>query len=296
MTIKTLFSHLLPVHFCVLSLFLLAQMPDWKVITDQDGNTYSIDRNRKIYTEVKSHPDYKPVSINSIHYYINLADQMIKSHHPVKGVRLYHSILAMPHKNNEVFKIRAKAARSINQLRKSHGPRYNRYYETAQPFIFKYKNKITVLMPSMRYLLKLNSPFAVIRKKNRTKIDYRYCGILLGLTPDKKNKSYEMLMAIDTEIFPSFIKSVKSYKNNWRSNIMSDTFTREKDTFNLPSAKNRLYYKISHSRGSKGFSGYELIAVNKNRAYVVRIITAAEKFKDNKKLMLQTMKNFVIVK
>jgi hypothetical protein len=276
--------------------FSMAQMPDWTLIVDKDSNRFYIDRNGKIWTSGNPEFDYKPVSIDGLDYYLNHGIELIKNHNKSEGLILLKSIMALPVKNDIVYKAQIAASKQINSLIKVEGTRYKVLNEKASLLLFKVDNFINLMNDNMLYSIKAPVVIKIISTRTRQQLKYKYSGILLGYrfkketSEDKTGYSgFDLLIAIDSERFPLNISSIKNYADDWRKRLGNDTLERSTITKNNTQIINS--YKDMYS---PYYSGFEVFSIKNNYGYYLKAITSQELFRKYKTEITDVVNSFKI--
>ncbi len=283
---------------------LTAQMPDWTLLEDKDGNRYYIDKNGKFWTSGAPDFDYKPVSIEGLDYYINQGIELIKSHYKTEGLTLLKSILALPSKNDIIYQAQIKASGEIRNLLKTEGSRFKKLNENASLLIYRENNVITLINDNMFYSIQIPPSLKIISKRIRVKNNYNYYGVLLGIrfqtTEEKKSgktesaktgsyTSYDLLLAIDSESFPSVIRNAQIVEEHWRKRLGSDTLKRNVITKKIE----KIVYSYRDTY-SPYYSGIEGFYKKDNLGYYVKTITSVEIFRNYKDKILEIINTFKI--
>ena len=291
-----LFLLAVPALFYILIIYSHAQMPDWTLIIDKDNNRFYLDGNGKIWTSGIPEFDYKPVSVEGLDYYLNQGIELIKSHKKSEGLTLLKSIIALPVKNDVTYKAQIAASKEINHLIKIEGRRYKYINENASLLLFKVDNSVILKNDDMLYSIRTPEFIKIISTRTRQKLTYKYHGMLLGLkfreeagSTKKEYSAYDLLIAIDSEKFPTGISDVKHYANEWRKKLGSDTLNREL----VIQDKSRIVntYKYSHA---PNYSGFECFYTNNNYGYYLKAITSAELFTKYKLNITEIINSFKI--
>ncbi len=278
------------------SVILLSQMPDWKYFRDREGNTYFIDQAGKIrITNVKGYR-YKPVSSRGIDYYLHYGAELINEHRPTEGLSVLKSICALKNDNNRIYQAQVKAAELIMNLRKRNGPRFTAMNESASLMLIQADDGIAVINDVMLYSFTAPERIDVIRKVDRSGLDYRYSGILFGVIPagsgdDRRVAgAYEMLAAVDTEKFAVPFKNLSEAVEKWKGNIGYEGVTREV----LLQKGDRLICSFRNSSTPR-FAGIEGIFLNGTFSHYVRLISSDSRYPENRNRMRKIMDSFRIV-
>jgi hypothetical protein len=295
---KALVIKIIPILILFLSFknFSQAQMPDWTLIIDKDNNRYYIDKNGKIWTSGNPEFDYKPVSIEGLDYYLTQGIELIKDHNKSEGLTLLKSIMALPVKNDIVYKAQIAASKQINHLIKTEGTRYNDLNEKASVLLFKDNNSVTLIKDNMQYTIKAEAFLKIISLRARQKPDYKYCGMLLGFRftkeagEDKKDFSgYDLLIAIDSEKFPNNIKNLEKFIDDWRKRTGNDTL--ERSIIRKNSTQIIYNYRDKYTPYYSGFEGFY---IKNNFGYYLKAITSSELFQKYKTEIKGVIESFKI--
>ncbi|MFH0977279.1 MAG: hypothetical protein V1874_15980 [Spirochaetota bacterium] len=276
--------------------FSYAQMPDWTLIIDKDGNRFYFDQNGKIWTSGNPEFDYKPVSIEGLDYYLNQGIELIKSHYKKNGLALLKSILALPEKNEIVYNAQIKASREIDRLLKTEGTRFEKLNKDASLLLYKENNSVILINDNMLYSIKTPLSIKIISNRVRSNLNYNYSGLLLGIRLNKESTEtrngftkYDLLIAIDSERLPYKIKDVKHIETTWRKRLGHDTFKRIAVNKNDNEIVNS--YKDTYV---PNYSGFECFYIKNNYGYYLKTITGGEIFEKHKKEITEIVYSFKI--
>lgn len=293
---KYLFAGILPAAFFVFSAApLSAQMPDWKMIRDKDGNKYFVDKNWKIYCSGKPEFNYKPVSVEGIDFYYYQALELIKSHYKTDGLYLLKSIMTLPPEIGRAAEMQQLASAEINNFIKKEGDRFEEMNEAASILLSVNQGVVLLTNDKMRYALAVPGSITVMHKKIRKLNRYYYYGLLAGVNFNQKEiqkddkRAFDVLIAMDSEIFVHPVKTVGKLELNWRNNLGSDTFSRlkaEKDDL-------KIIYSFSDSKPPY-YSGYEGFYLRGNYGYCLRILSTGNIFNSQKDKMMEIIKRLKI--
>lgn len=274
----------------------LAQMPDWVILRDRDGNRYFADPNGRIYCSGKPEFDYKPVSAEGIDYYLQQGVSLIAGHYKAEGLALLKSILALPAASSRITDAQAKASLHINSLVRKEGTRYERLSRDASLLLYREGKDTTLVNDAMRYSMRIRGSVTVMRRRVREGgKGYVYYGILLGVrfaddTPGSgREPGYDLLVAVDSERFPHGVASAARLEQSWRNNLGWDTFTR---TVQERSAEKSIYSFVD--AGYPRYSGYEGFFVRDAYGYCVRTISTKQKFDSHREGIAALMRGFRI--
>jgi len=273
-----------------------AQMPDWVILRDRDGNRYYADPNGRIYCSGKPEFDYKPVSAEGIDYYLHQGVSLIAGHHKAEGLALLKSILALPAASARITDAQAKASLHVNSLVRKEGTRYERLAREASLLLYREGKDTTLVNDAMRYSMRIRGSVTVMRRRVREggKV-YVYYGILLGvrfeddMPGSAREPGYDLLVAVDSERFPHGVASAARLEQSWRKNLGWDTFTR---TVQERNAEKTVYSFVD--AGDPRYSGFEGFFVRNNYGYCVRTISTKQKFDSRREVIAAIMRGFRI--
>lgn len=268
----------------------LAQMPDWIMVRDPDGNRYFVDPNGKIYTSGKPEFDYRAVSESGVAFYFNQGVELLKGGYKFEGLSLLKSIMAMPSTAGKTSDYRSKASSEINRLIKKEGDRYAELDRNASILLYRQEGAVVLINDLMRYRIEFPGEATVLRRKTRGNGKYRYYGLLAGVrfpgsTAGADSSAYDALIAIDSERFPSNISNMTALKNNWAKNLGADSFRRTP----LRTGEREDLTRFDDGADYGGFEGFYLRG---RYGYCVRIITAGSERAKNMALMEKMMQSF----
>ncbi len=271
-----------------------AQMPDWKMINDRDGNKYFTDKNGKLYVPGKPDLNFKPVAAEGIDFYLSQGEELINNHYKAEGLTVLKSILALPQSGGRIVEAQEKASRRINSLSRAEGDRFKALNEEASLLVCRSGNEVFLANDRMRYGLRIKGSLKVIRRRVRNTESYSYHGVLAGINFSSGTMqtaepagAYDVLLAIDSEYFPQAVKSVSRLEENWRKNIGPDSLTRVVVEKNDALA----VYSFDDTRGPY-YSGIEAFVHNGRYGHCLRAISTQKKFPLYRDSVLQIIKNF----
>lgn len=292
-SLSALFSFLFSI---LCSSAAIAQMPDWVMLRDRDGNRYYTDQNGKLYCSGKPEFDFKPVSAEGIDYYYQQGLDLLAGHYKAEGLTLLKSILALPATSMRIADIQAKASLHVNVLVKREGERYGSLSREASLLLYREGKEVTLVNDAMRYSLKIPGKLTVIRRRAREGgKGYVYHGLLMGirLTDDSprsgSESGYDMLVAVDSERFAHEVGSVARLEQSWRKNLGWDTFRRtvlEKDT-------SKIIYSFVDDAVPQ-YSGIEGFFVRDSLGYCVRAISSKRIFDSHRDKIAAIVRGFKI--
>ncbi len=268
----------------------LAQMPDWILVRDPDGNRYHVDPNGKIYTSGKPEFDYRPVSAAGIAFYFNQGVELVKGGYKVEGLTLLKSILAMPAAGGKTSDYRSKASAEINRFIKKEGDRYEALDQNASILLYRLEDAVVLVNDLMRYRIEFPGEATVLRRRRRENGKYRYDGLLAGVrfpgsAATSDSSAYDALIAIDGESFPSKINFMSALKSNWAKNLGADSFKRTP-------VRAGEREELSRFDDGTAYGGYEAFFLRGRYGYCVRIIAAGPERAKNDALMEKMMRSF----
>jgi len=251
--------------------YALAQMPDWILVRDPDGNRYHVDPNGRIYTSGKPEFDFKPVSEDGLNYYYNQGVELLKAGYRVEGLALLKSILAMPD-GGRTRDFRARASMEINGLIRREGDRYEALNRKASVLLYRWKGSVVLINDLMKYRVELPAGSRVLRTRMRGDDKYGYYGLLIGMRFDGDMTALatgacDALVAIDSERFPSEFRTMGELKKNWARNLGADTFRRT----TIRSDKRA---ELARFEDGTLYAGYEAFLLRGRYGYCIRIISA----------------------
>lgn len=248
-----------------------AQMPDWILVRDPDGNRYHVDPNGRIYTSGKPEFDFKPVSEEGIAFYYSQGIELLRSGYKVEGLTLLKSILAMPG-DGRTADYRARVSADINRLIRREGDRYLALNRDASVLLYREKGAVVLVNDLMKYRIEFPRHVSILRRGMRGDSRYEYYGLLVGVrfggdTAVPPAGAYDALVAIDGESFPYDIRTMDALKRNWARNLGADTFKR------TPIRSNEST-ELARFDDNTLYAGYEAFFLRGRYGYCVRIIAA----------------------
>jgi hypothetical protein len=198
---------------------------------------------------------------------------------------LLKSALSLHVKTQKVYRMQKKASDFINRMKRREGSRYDEIDRMAHILLYQGDNGYSYLVneitgykikfPGVIYLLKKN-----IRGDHR---GYMYSGVRLGFVFSrdvviKKNNPavFDMLVGIESEIFPSRLRSSGAFEKHWKNITGSDTFKRT----TIRRDEDFILHSFVDSRGE--FAGMEGYRIMGKRGCFVRCILPESKFNTRK--------------
>jgi len=252
--------------------FFVAQMPDWKIFRDLDGNRYFFTPHGKIITDSKPLYKYRPVSFNGIEFYYNYGKNLIQNHYYVEGLTILKSILVMPDSYFQVRSVKKKIVRLINKLSKKYDSRFTKYNQAAYFLLYRDSKKITIINEKLQYSISLNGEISILKNKVRENRKYKYNGLKIGVSPFRTKKSkvkkskFKYILAIDGVRYLANFASIKEVVGFWKGELGYDTFLRKE----VYKDDKRVIFSIS-MKGSRFFKGFEEIVYKDEAAYIIRV-------------------------
>jgi len=275
---------------------LLAQMPDWKFFRDREGNSYFIDRGGKIRITSMKKYRYRPVSARAIDYYLEYGTELIKEHRPVEALSVLKSIRALKSDNQRIYQAQVKATELIMKMSKNNGARFTSMNESASLMLFQSDDGIEIINDQMLYSFKVPGRVAVLRKVDRSRLEYRYSGILFGILSGRGRDdgrdadAYDMMMAVDTEKFAVPYKNLAAAVDKWKGNIGYEGLTRvvlEQDE--------RRYICSFRNSAEPRYGGIEGIFLNGASSHYVRLVSSEGRLAAQRDLMRKIIEGFCTV-
>lgn len=280
------------------SLYLYAQMPDWKFFKDRDGNGYYYDRAFKIRIADEKIFDFPPASVNGADYYLHKGIDIIKSGKYAEGLFYLKSLKTLPMDNLRIKNNAKEASRWINYLQKKHGIRYERFDMESAVLLNYSEGNYNLINEKLRYRITLKKQPRVV--KAAWKLNDAGYGFKFGINFDnkiksievpesrenfdissgeksnkKKNPGYDCIVGIETRILKGDVGSVSEAEESWRKEFGRDNFRREE----ILRKDDRIIYSYTYSDGVP-FSGIEGILINGKFIHIVRVLCSSS-IKDN---------------
>jgi len=281
--------------FIVLFLFsfhtgLFAQMPGWATIHDRDGNTYFVDRNFKLHTTGDPGPEYKPVSLDGLEYYLDQSDSLLINHHTVESLRILKSIKILSSLDTRATGAGLRASKTINDLIRREKERYVRLDHDSALFLIRRDATYMVYNDWMNWSFTIDGMISVLSRKSLEQDGYARDGVSFGIRFDKKNdQGYDALLSVNCEEFKYKIKFVQKYIELTRNKSADDKFTRtvleENDT--------RIIYSYSGG-GPERYAGLELFEVRGFKGYHVQTFSPEASFAGLQKNLVKCTAGFLV--
>ncbi len=261
----------------VLTIEAFGQMPGWKFFLDGDGNTYFLNKNKKIFITSEIKRMSQPVTVRGLEYYLAAVKDLIKNHRNADALRIVKTILAMKPLDQRVITAQQKAILFKHFISRQQGTRYAGINREASPLIFRNSPDKTILLnENMHYSLETMGILTLLKNTKRRKPSYYYQGILMGVSfePLKEGDStlFDCLFAIDAERFAIEINDIDEFEKSWYHRNFLAAGKREAI---LRGEKASLYRFLI--KGSISYTGYEGFIINGRFGYFFRIIAPGDK-------------------
>jgi hypothetical protein len=276
-------------------LLCLSQMPDWRFFQDGDGNRYYVDSIGRIRTAGDPEFIYKTITVRGLEYYSSQAEELIRRHHPLEGLLILKTILAMHPDDQRIIDAQGRASKSLNFLKRREGDRYEVLDRNASLLIFESAKKTHVVNDFMFYSITSAGTVKVLRNRWRLKNSYWYNGVTLGVRKqrsdgkDKDEGHYDFLVAIDAEKFARPVILIEHLEKQWDERLMFDNVKKRE----ISRTAEQIVSSFT-SGGDDGFAGYESFVKNGSCGYLVRIITPASRLEANDEFMRSLVSEFAV--
>lgn len=268
---------------------LHAQMPDWLLVRDSEGNRYYMAPTGRLYLKDKPEQGLKPVSREGLEYWFTTGKELLREGKKADGLRIMKSILALSPEDGKVARFQKMASKEINRVIRFEGDRFGGLNEKAAIIFIKSGNDQVIVNDVMRYHIRISGSMEVLRSRARNSKGYKYHGLLIGvrfIVPinTKIVDGYDYLIGIDSEHFHYPQGTLAVMENNWRKNLGPDTFRRIK----IYRDDERVVYEIDDNASS--YAGLESFIVRGRQGYCIRLLTAKKVFQDKKGELLKVIK------
>ncbi len=280
------------------SIFLSAQMPDWKFFRDREGNGYYYDKANKIRITDENPFLYTPVSIRGIDYFLYKGIELIKDGKYTEGLYYLKSIKTLPMENLRVENNAKDASKWINHLQKKHGVRYERFDKDCTILLNFFDDKYSIINEKLRYKIILKKKPRIVKALWKF-YDQGY-GLKFGFNleneiADKNNsgnsstgksekenfeeallenknsdKGYDCIVGIESRILKGKIGNVAEAAESWRYEFGKDNFKREE----VLRKDDRVIYIYTYSDGVP-FTGIEAIFINGRIIHILRVLCSS---------------------
>lgn len=286
----------LPFPLIFLSVYLSAQMPDWKFFRDREGNTYYYDRSFKIRITDEKPFYYLPVTVKGVDYSLHKGIELIKNGRYPEGLFYLKSLKTLPADDFRVEKNSKDASGWINYLQKKHGVRYQRFDKESTLLLNFYDGKYSLINEKLRYKIVLERQPRIVKAAWKLR-DNGY-GLKFGFNLDKENAEgeknnpgYDCIVGIESRIFRGKIGSVREAEESWRYELGRDNFIREE----ILRKDDRVIYRYTYGDGVP-FTGIEGIYINGNIVHILRVLCADEIKKGVFDIIRKPVEELVIVR
>jgi len=247
-----------------------AQMPDWAMMIDKEGNKYFFDKNGKIYTDdVES--EYKPVSRDALEYYTSKAKSLWKAGSRKQSLVIAKSILALKESSMNVVKAKKDMSAFMRDMQMKHGTRFVDITRDAWLYLTREDTTMYVYNDKVPYIVTLQGNAEIIAAKSVDSLQYSSTMMRAGIRFSQAS-GYDAIMTIVAESFADTIESISVLQQHWRT-IAFDTFQREL----LKYSDNMALYSFV-TRDNLELKGMELLLAKENRGYCVRIFTTKDRY------------------
>jgi hypothetical protein len=270
-------------------------MPDWRFFRDGDGNRYYVDGIGRIRTAGDPEFIYKTVTVRGLEYYSSQAEELIRRHHPLEGLLILKTILAMHPDDQRIVEAQTRASKSLNLLKHREGDRYSALDRSASLLIFESAKGTHVVNDFMFYSMTSTGPVSVLKNRWRLRNSYWYNGVSLGVRRqpsegfEKEDGHYDFLVAIDAEKFARPLIQIEHLERQWDERLIFDNVKKRE----ISRTPERILNSFT-SGGSDGFAGYESFVKNGSYGYLVRIITPASRLQANDEFMRSLISGFTV--
>jgi len=272
--------------FCIISP-VPAQMPDWQPFRDSEGNIFYCDRAGKIFITDDAVYPARTVSSDGIDYYYHLGAECLRTGNYRDGLRILKAVSFLTVSDERIRDYSKKAAEDITRLKRTQGPRFDRYNEEAEPVLYKENGITTVVNESMDYSLRSEAEIDVVRINRRFDGRRKMFGLTLGLKSKPDKSGYDCLFALESEKNDSPWRSLDEVIENARFRHGADNMKRIEQS----RSASRAVYSI-RIKQEESFSGYECITYSGATAHIMRIITAERNFDGTRQMMEKVIEAF----
>lgn len=261
-----------------------AQMPDWAMMIDKEGNKYYFDKNGKIYTDDAASA-YTPVSKDGLEYYTSKVKTLWIVGHRTQSLVIAKSILALKESSMNVVKAKKDMSAFMRDMQMKHGKRFVDISRDAWLYLTREENIMYVFNDKVPYIVALQGNAEVIAAKSIDHLQYSSTMMRAGLR-FSQTSGYDAIMTVVAESFADTIESINVLQQHWK-NIAFDTFDREL----LQQNDSMVLYSFV-TRDNLGLKGIELLLAKENRGYCLRIFTTKERYEQYKDAITAIVNNF----
>ncbi|MEW6527558.1 MAG: hypothetical protein AB1444_12965 [Spirochaetota bacterium] len=261
-----------------------AQMPNWAMMIDKEGNKYYFDRNGKIYTD-DTITTLKPVSRDGLEYYTAKVKSLWKAGKRTQSLVIAKSILSLKESSMNVIKAKKDINAFMRDMQMKQGKRFVDISRDAWLYLTKEDTTMYVFNDKVPYIVTLQGNAEIIAAKSVDSLQYASTVMRAGLRFSDVS-GYDAIMTIVAESFAGTIESIRVLEQHWRT-VAFDTFDRELLKYSDSMA---LYTFVT--RDTVELKGMELLLAKENRGYCVRIFTTKERYDLYKDIMLSIINSF----
>lgn len=273
-----------------LSIPLPAQMPGWATIRDRDGNKYYVDQYFKIHVTGEPGPQYKPVALENLQFSSEQSEELIKSHHPVDGLRMLKGIKTLSALDARASGAGLKASKAINAMIRKEKDRYIRYDHDSALYVVRLSGKHYVYNNWMNWEFTHDGSLAVLTRKSFEKEGYARDGAAFGIRFDASpEKTFDVIFTVNVEELNYKIRNVDTYIELTRNKNPDDAFVRTV----LAKSEESVLYRFSGG-GPEMYAGLELFTVKNKRGYHVEAVSPAGKETALSELMKKLVNSFSV--
>jgi len=261
-----------------------AQMPNWAMMIDKEGNKYYFDRNGKIYTD-DTITTLKPVSRDGLEYYTAKVKSLWQAGKRTQSLVIAKSILSLKESSLNVIKAKIDINAFMRDMQMKHGTRFIDTSRDAWLYLTKEDTTMYVFNDKVPYIVTLQGNAEIIAAKSVDSLQYASTVMRAGLRFSDVS-GYDAIMTIVAESFAGTIESIRVLEQHWRT-VAFDMFDRELLKYSDSMA---LYTFVT--RDTVELKGMELLLVKENRGYCVRIFTTKERYDLYKDIMFSIINSF----
>lgn len=264
-----------------------AQMPDWQPFRDAEGNIFYCDRAGKIFITDDAVYPARTVSSDGIDYYYNLGAECLRTGNYRDGLRILKAVCFLSVSDERIRNYSKKAAGDITRLKRTQGPRFEKYNNEAEPVLYKENGVTTVVNESMDYSLRSEAEIDVLRINRRFDGRKKMFGLTLGLKSKPDKNGYDCLFALESERNESPWLSLDEVIENARFRHGADNMKRVEQS----RSASRAVFSIRIEQ-EESLTGYECITYSGGTAHIMRIITAERNFGETRFMMEKVIEGF----
>jgi hypothetical protein len=283
------------VAFFALSGACLAQMPDWVILRDRDGNRIFMDQNGRIFCDGKPDDVLKPVCAEGIDYYLSRGEELIRGHSKPEGLVILKSILALPQDDERIYRARTQASKIVNALVRKEGDRFPALNAQACLLHIRTGEMESLINDHMGYRILARGRITIMKTRIRTMSGSTYHGITAGMAlsgaagTDKADAAYDALLALDAEQLQGEPISIRRAEEHWRNSLGADSFKRTL----ISTGEHSIAYEFADSKAS--YSGFEGFYLSGSKVFCLRIIAPENKFRANRTALEKVLKEFRVI-